>query len=234
MERVNLLKKPFFLVDWEQKYSSLLRKIMYILIIETSGSDSFVALCKESKILTVETLPEKEQSKCLFRGIKKCLGKENLKLKDLDCIHIGNGPGSFTGTRVGVMAAKALSFANNTPLIVSCSLERFSVPVSGPFTIALSAKSKGFYTLKGEKTSSGVQFYGPPSLFSQKELKILKSTTPPFLSPDTELLQKLNSNIECFKTSIDIAFMAEMASLRLKRGETCTHSEVKTWYLYTP
>jgi len=207
---------------------------MYILLIETSSIDSFVALCMENKVLTSEALPQKEQSKYLYRAIKRCLSKEALTVKDLDCIHVGNGPGSFTGTRVGVMAAKALSFACHIPLIASCSLERFALPITGSFTIAVHGKSKGFYIQKGEKVKSKVQFHGPPSLISKTELQSLNITNSSFLSPDAQILEELASNIQWLKTSTDITFVAERASFLFEKGKLCTHSEVKTCYLHTP
>ena len=207
---------------------------MYTLIIETSGNDSFVALCKEGKVLVSEMLPQKEQSKHLFPAIRNCLSTKNLTLKDLDCICVGNGPGSFTGTRVGVMAAKALSFASDTPLITFCSLERFALPKRGPFIIALNAKSKGFYTLEGEKRRGGVHFYGPPTLLSLSEIKKINLTKSTSLSPDAELLQTLVPNAPWIKTSSDIASVAEMACARFKKGERSAHFEVKTCYLHTP
>ena len=207
---------------------------MCILLIETSSIDSFVALCMGNKVLTSEALPQKEQSKHLYQAIKRCLNKEALSIKDLDCIHVGNGPGSFTGTRVGVMAAKALSFACHIPLTASCSLERFALPITGSFTIAVYGKSKGFYIQKGEKINSKVQFHGPPFLISKTELQSLNVTNSSFLSPDAQILQEHTSNIQWLKTSTDIAFVAERASFLYGKGNLCTHSEVKTCYLHTP
>lgn len=40
-----------------------------------------------------------------------CLEAENIRPEDLDCIEVNPGPGSFTGTRVGVSIGNALSYA---------------------------------------------------------------------------------------------------------------------------
>ena len=132
------------------------------------------------------------------------------------------------------MAAKALSFACHIPLIASCSLERFALPITGSFTIAVYGKSKGFYIHKGEKVNSKVQFHGPPSLISKADLQSLNVTNSLFLSPDAQSLKELTPNIKWLRTWADIAFVAERASFLFKKGNLRTHSEVETCYLYTP
>ena len=88
-------------------------------------------------------------SKYLYTGIvqdnnllnerKKCLGKDmsvyvlnevnemfeevNLRPRDIDKIMVCNGPGSFTGIRIGVTLAKMMSWALNIPIITISSLE---------------------------------------------------------------------------------------------------------------
>lgn len=43
--------------------------------------------------------------------IEKSLKKNNLEIKDIDKIYVKRGPGSFTGLRIGISIANALSFA---------------------------------------------------------------------------------------------------------------------------
>jgi len=45
--------------------------------------------------------------------IEKILKKQNFKLKDINSLEVNTGPGSFTGLRVGMAIANALSFALN-------------------------------------------------------------------------------------------------------------------------
>lgn len=51
------------------------------------------------------------------------LEAEGLHFKDLDAVCVGKGPGSYTGLRIGVSAAKGLCFALNIPLLSINSLE---------------------------------------------------------------------------------------------------------------
>lgn len=54
--------------------------------------------------------PAKPKSQTTLLLIEKILKKNNLKLQELDEILVNAGPGSFTGTRVGVAIANALGF----------------------------------------------------------------------------------------------------------------------------
>ena len=128
---------------------------MNFLIIDTSSPQSFVALSKKG-VLTVKLLPSPNQSQTLLPAIEKLLENQTLEF-----IAIGIGPGAFTGTRVGVMAAKALSFAKKIPLLPFCSLKIFTPEANGPFSIIGDAKSQGFYSLKGRKEGQLVTYEAP-------------------------------------------------------------------------
>lgn len=52
----------------------------------------------------------------VFGFLLSCLEKENLHQEDVSEIEVNPGPGSFTGTRVGVTIANALGFALNVPV----------------------------------------------------------------------------------------------------------------------
>ena len=55
--------------------------------------------------------------------ISEVLEEANLKPKQLDAISVSKGPGSYTGLRIGVAAAKGFCFALDIPLIALNSLE---------------------------------------------------------------------------------------------------------------
>lgn len=70
----------------------------------------------QGKIIDTLTSTQKKGSQVLLPQIAKLLKKHNLSTKDLTGVEVNVGPGSFTGTRVGVAIANALSFALNIPL----------------------------------------------------------------------------------------------------------------------
>ncbi len=82
----------------------------------------------------------------------------------LERIYIGLGPGSFTGTRVGMILGKTLSFARNIPAVGFSSLE---LAMQDPKDIPLlDAKSSGIYALE-----KGVVTLYTPENFSQLDKK---------------------------------------------------------------
>jgi tRNA threonylcarbamoyl adenosine modification protein YeaZ len=86
---------------------------MTALIIDTSGTQAFVAVANEGNIVSQNIITEgKQLSKFLLTSIETILqGSKPI------FIAIGIGPGSFTGTRIGAMVAKTLSYAWQIPLI---------------------------------------------------------------------------------------------------------------------
>lgn len=86
------------------------------LIIDTATKNSSIALLGDDLFQQIE-MGERDQTKEMIPKIKSLLEKEGLSLDDLAAIAVCVGPGLFTGTRIGVMNAKTLSFAADIPLI---------------------------------------------------------------------------------------------------------------------
>ena len=101
---------------------------MKILYIDTSSSylyagivDNDTLLCEVKKefgtSLSEEALPE----------IVSLFNKTNLTAKDIDKIIVVNGPGSFTGIRIGITIAKVYAWSLNIPITTITSLEAMMV-----------------------------------------------------------------------------------------------------------
>ena len=96
-----------------------------ILNIETATTNCSVSLSNEEKTLIVKEDYDKNYSHAerLHIYIDEVLKKSNIGADQLDAIAISKGPGSYTGLRIGVSAAKGLCFALNKPLISIPTLE---------------------------------------------------------------------------------------------------------------
>lgn len=90
-----------------------------ILCIETSTTNCSVTLAKDGRILHTREYNAENYSHAekLHAFIQEVLGASALSFQDLEAVAISKGPGSYTGLRIGVSAAKGLCFALDIPLI---------------------------------------------------------------------------------------------------------------------
>ena len=87
---------------------------MLILSIETSSDICSLSLYKNNDFLYYkESNIELKHSITLFNMINEMLKKTKIKINELDYIAVSNGPGSFTGLRIGVAAALGLAYKDN-------------------------------------------------------------------------------------------------------------------------
>ncbi len=94
------------------------------LIIDVALPLGIVAIANEDNIIEVAYNNEQLQhAKWLHVTIEKLLLNNNLKPKDINVVAVTNGPGSYTGIRIGLAAAKGFCFALNIPLILINNLE---------------------------------------------------------------------------------------------------------------
>lgn len=96
-----------------------------ILHIETATKNCSVALSHSGKLLALnENYSENySHSEQLHGFIQKVLKKADIKMSSVDAVAVSKGPGSFTGLRIGVAAAKGICFALDLPLIGINSLQ---------------------------------------------------------------------------------------------------------------
>ena len=93
---------------------------MKLLLIDTCGAAGSVALADTEgspAILATETLPGRTASERLVPAIKSLIEGCRTSLQSLRAIAVVHGPGSFTGVRVGLSAAKGLCQALDIPII---------------------------------------------------------------------------------------------------------------------
>ncbi|CDF57508.1 tRNA (adenosine(37)-N6)-threonylcarbamoyltransferase complex dimerization subunit type 1 TsaB [Thermobrachium celere] len=97
---------------------------MKVLAMDTSSSVATVSIVSDEKVEGEIYLNHKMQhSVILFPMIEKLLDITENKLDDIDIIAVSGGPGSFTGLRIGVAAAKGIVQGANKIFITVSSLE---------------------------------------------------------------------------------------------------------------
>lgn len=90
-----------------------------ILNLETATTNCSVSISKDDKVVVLQenNAANYSHSEQLHVFIKEALEEASLSFSDLDAIAVSKGPGSYTGLRIGVSAAKGLCFSLDLPLI---------------------------------------------------------------------------------------------------------------------
>lgn len=90
-----------------------------LLHLETATTNCSVSISKDDEIVVLKenNAASYSHSEQLHVFIKEALKEASLSFSDLDAISISKGPGSYTGLRIGVSAAKGLCFSLDIPLI---------------------------------------------------------------------------------------------------------------------
>lgn len=112
-----------------------------ILNIETATTNCSVSISKDGKTVFIKEDNNKNYShaESLHLFIDAVLKESNTILADIDAIAVSKGPGSYTGLRIGVSAAKGLCFALNKPLISVPTLQALAhqVKVEDGFVVSM-------------------------------------------------------------------------------------------------
>ena len=135
----------------------------YILHIDTTTKKCSVALAQDGELMIQKELLSEEfsHSEQLHPFIEEVLKESGLKSSSLSAIAISKGPGSYTGLRIGVAAAKGLCFALDLPLIALNTLEIMVQPYEvSPYSFIipmLDAKRMEVYTAIFDETKKWIQ-----------------------------------------------------------------------------
>lgn len=100
-----------------------------ILCIETSTQNCSVALVDKGAVVFEERrcTDQYVHAEQLHPLIAFCLEQAHITANDLTAVAVSSGPGSYTGLRIGVSAAKGLSFALHIPLIAIDTLHMLGI-----------------------------------------------------------------------------------------------------------
>lgn len=97
---------------------------MIYLFIDTSTNHLCVSILNnEKELYRFNEIIEKDMASQILPAINDALKQVNINLNDIDKIFVVNGPGSFTGIRVGVTVAKTIAWCLKKEIIPISSLE---------------------------------------------------------------------------------------------------------------
>ena len=170
---------------------------MNILAFDTSTEKFSISILKNNKVvLNLSKILNKTYSKFLIPILKKSLEKSKLDIKEINYILISLGPGSFTGVRIGIAAAKGLGIPhkinisgfNNMDILVN-SIDN-NIKEKRIITIIKSKKSDYYFQVFDSKKKPIKKI----SFFSIKNLpKFFFNKNTVFIGDlDIELIKEIN------------------------------------------
>ncbi|WP_274361861.1 tRNA (adenosine(37)-N6)-threonylcarbamoyltransferase complex dimerization subunit type 1 TsaB, partial [Paenibacillus thermotolerans] len=99
-----------------------------MLAIDTSSAAMTLAIVDGDRVLgEMQSLTERNHSVRLLPELETLMKSSGLSPRDLRAVAVGRGPGSYTGVRIGVTAAKTLAWSLGLPLYAVSSLEALSL-----------------------------------------------------------------------------------------------------------
>lgn len=105
---------------------------MKILSMECSATPASVAIIEDGKVLAHEFVNVKlTHSQTLMPMTENVLNHAQLTINDIDGLCISNGPGSFTGVRIGISAIKGLAAPKNLPCVAVSTLRAMAENYNG-------------------------------------------------------------------------------------------------------
>lgn len=173
---------------------------MKILAIDTSSKICSVSILEDKNVIIEKhNDDEKTHSQKLMPLIDELFKESNLSLDDIDLLACSQGPGSFTGIRIGISTVKAFADVKNIPIIGVTSLESLAYNVNNTGLIATLIDAKhdnvyfALYELKDNKYTTVIE---PVSDSIYNVISTLKNYTDSitFVGDGSEVHRNLLSN----------------------------------------
>ena len=181
---------------------------MNILLIESSSKKIEFGYGKNDEIVVLKELDSENNADSLIYMIKKIFDEKHIDFKDIDVVSLSNGPGSFTGLRIGSAIAKGICFALNCKLLEIPTLD------------IIANKYKGL--MEGEVLTSLIfsnsksrEFYSADYIYENKELKRVSEYSTGFLDTFENKKYIVNEKNEFeFPVDLDVINVSEISNIR--------------------
>lgn len=205
---------------------------MKLLFFDTSVDRGVVALFEEGRVhrAVVPAGPLFD----LTSIFKELLQTTGLSIKDLNCVAVGIGPGSYTGMRKSASVASALSYATGLPLIGLSSLEGYIPQSDGPFASLMDAKRGKVFFQLGEKVLGQIRYEGEPRLLTVSQVKEYLTQDCVLVSPHQEALEPLFGGNKWECGDMDLDWVAKNCQERYQKGDFVKEWPLKLLYLQEP
>lgn len=197
---------------------------MISLFIDTCSVSANVALVDGNKLLShrEKTIPN-GHSKYTTSLIKSCLDEVGIDANDVDNIMVCNGPGSFTGVRIGVAIAKTYGYLIKKDITPISSLKELAIscPVSSKYLMCLRNASKNSYYVG--MYDSNYNLVKDETILDREEIiKLYKIYNPKVISDTYDVI----GTIKVDKVNLDFT---KLVNYYLNKDKVPCHSLVPNY-----
>ena len=212
---------------------------MKILALDTSTEFLSLALWRDGEVAVREMLAGQKHSELVLPLIRALLDEAGVQLTDLDGIAFGEGPGSFTGLRIGCGVAQGLAFGAGLSVVGVCTLEALAQQAGADRVVAcLDARMNEVYHAAYERDGDGWREVIAPGLYPPPQV-------PPLAGAGWV---GIGSGWDAFGDALDAVYgtqverkiagafplarhMAELAAVRFANGEGKAPHEAAPLYV---
>lgn len=189
-----------------------------ILNIETSTKNCSVSIADNGKIIAIKELNNGNYShaEVLHPFIETILKEAKISKAKIDAIAVSKGPGSYTGLRIGVSAAKGLSFTLNKPLISIDTLTSLSYAISvteGVIIPMLDARRMEVYAAVFDKDNNKIRDIKAEIIDEKSYLDFLDKGSVYFLGDGAEKCKEIITHENAVFINDKFPSSKEMAEL---------------------
>ena len=214
---------------------------MKILALDSTANTSTVAVLEDEKLLSIYTANIKNtHSETLLPMVKSMLETLKLSVDDIDAFAVSEGPGSFTGVRIGVATIKGLAFGKDKKCVGVSTIEAMAQNLKGFEGVVcpiMNARRGQVYTgafLNGARIVADqcmllcdliplLEKYGEPIYFVGDGYSLIEDMQNPLFCKTPEFLRYQNAYS-----------VGKLAYEKLCKGECTTDEGLRVEYLRKP
>ena len=188
-----------------------------LLAIETTTDCCSAALYKDGTIISKAAVAPRQHTHLIFEQISELLALSGIEQKDIQGLCLGNGPGSFTGSRLGLSVIQGLALAIDCPVWQVSSLEAlawqaYRIHGYAEVQIVQDARMNQSYFARFQCSDSGLKCVS--------EIKLL----------DQHLISEhLDHNIPTIGTGIKSADLDHDKPIHYPLAEDVLHLSLNAW-----
>ncbi|MDR5589399.1 tRNA (adenosine(37)-N6)-threonylcarbamoyltransferase complex dimerization subunit type 1 TsaB [Christiangramia sp. SM2212] len=210
-----------------------------ILCLETATTNCSVGIAKDGKLLSLKEDNSKNYSHAekLHLFINEALSEAGISKNQLDAVAVSKGPGSYTGLRIGVSAAKGLCFSLDIPLISIPTLDLLAYKLKeeeGIFIAMLDARRMEVYSAVFNSHLEQVRDTQAQVLDENSFAEYLEKSKVHFIGNGVAKFEDIckNSNAIFHKQEFPSAKeMAEIAEFKHQKSDTEDVAYFEPYYL---